>query len=350
MRKHTVASPHTRRARRCASVACVQHPSRPLPRPMADAAPAPAPARPAEPAPGEPTPLSDVWAKDCRVRHVTVLGASRTKDYVVLREIEPVRAQAALLRTDTGLLTWSAERAATCLLRVQVVHARTLEEVKDALLEASARLHALGIFRGVDILADKSETVRLLVFALELGLMPGVLTPTPDAALVQGGPHTSDLTVTVKEKSVVSANTGTYVQVRRSQATLGLKSLSTPHPHSATLAWPVHLLTGRRGQRGGHSAAEQPAGARGDGRGGGCCRVPAQQHAGRHGRGAAAVGHSGAGGAAAGADDTVVPAALVVHGAGGCTEQEHSPASTKCRSLTRFLCVSPSLRLTSCVA
>jgi hypothetical protein len=45
-------------------------------------------------------------------------------------------------------------------LCVQVVQARTLEEVKDALLEASARLHALGIFRGVDILADKSETVR----------------------------------------------------------------------------------------------------------------------------------------------------------------------------------------------
>ena len=44
-----------------------------------------------------------------------------------------------------------------------MVGARTLEEVKDALLECSARLHDLGIFRGVDILADKSETVRALV-------------------------------------------------------------------------------------------------------------------------------------------------------------------------------------------
>lgn len=40
-----------------------------------------------------------------------------------------------------------------------------MEEVKDALLECSARLHDLGIFRGVDILADKSETVRALVAA-----------------------------------------------------------------------------------------------------------------------------------------------------------------------------------------
>jgi hypothetical protein len=70
---------------------------------MADAPPpAPAPATPTEP---EATPLSEVWAKDCRVRHVTVLGASRTKDYVVLREMEPVRAQA-----QACVVTWGAER------------------------------------------------------------------------------------------------------------------------------------------------------------------------------------------------------------------------------------------------
>ena len=60
---------------------------------MADAAPAPPPARPAEPErSSEATPLSEVWTKDCRVRQVAVQGASRTKDYVVLREMEPVRA------------------------------------------------------------------------------------------------------------------------------------------------------------------------------------------------------------------------------------------------------------------
>ena len=56
----------------------------------------------------------------------------------------------------------------------QVVHAHTLEEVKDALLEASSRLHALGIFKGVDILADKSETVRACArccFVLEQSLV-----------------------------------------------------------------------------------------------------------------------------------------------------------------------------------
>ena len=54
----------------------------------------------------------------------------------------------------------------------QVVHAHTLEEVKDALLEASSRLHALGIFKGVDILADKSETVRACAPLLILVVKP----------------------------------------------------------------------------------------------------------------------------------------------------------------------------------
>jgi hypothetical protein len=38
-----------------------------------------------------------VWGKNCRVANVHVVGAARTKDYVVLREMEPVRLLIALV-------------------------------------------------------------------------------------------------------------------------------------------------------------------------------------------------------------------------------------------------------------
>jgi len=83
-----------------------------------------------------------------------------------------------------------------------VAQAETLEEVREALLASTERLRELELFDGVDVLIDSSSEAR--------GNAGGPPPLTPP----QGGPGTADLVVTVKEKSVLSLHTGTYVQAR----------------------------------------------------------------------------------------------------------------------------------------
>lgn len=65
------------------------------------------------------------------VEKVTIVGLDRTKAYIVSRELEPV--------TD----------------------AKSLDEIKDVLLEAHEHLQSLGIFDGVEVIITDSETVHL---------------------------------------------------------------------------------------------------------------------------------------------------------------------------------------------
>ena len=46
------------------------------------------------------------------------------------------------------------------------MHAETLEEVKDGLLDACARLSELDIFSSVDLYADKAADVRAAAWRL----------------------------------------------------------------------------------------------------------------------------------------------------------------------------------------
>ncbi len=65
------------------------------------------------------------------VEKVTIVGLDRTKAYIVSRELEPVK------------------------------DARSLDEIKDVLLEAHEHLQSLGIFDGVEVIITDSETVHL---------------------------------------------------------------------------------------------------------------------------------------------------------------------------------------------
>ncbi|CAL8469714.1 g9256 [Coccomyxa elongata] len=65
------------------------------------------------------------------VEKVTIVGLDRTKAYVVSRELEPVK------------------------------DARSLDEIKDVLLEAHEHLQSLGIFDGVEVIITDSETGQI---------------------------------------------------------------------------------------------------------------------------------------------------------------------------------------------
>lgn len=160
--------------------------------PAAEAPPPAPPPPPPPPAAAEPelAPPADFQStferladKRLPIVGLTLQGNARTKDHIILRELRPVAA------------------------------AKTLAEVKDALLESSSRLRELGVFNGVDMLLDASEEVRQRGRGSEESVGSErrfeKLTCPP-----QGGPGTADLVVTVKEKSVLSLHTGTYIQAR----------------------------------------------------------------------------------------------------------------------------------------
>lgn len=67
--------------------------------------------------------------KPVRVQQVLIQGLERTKDEIIMRELEPVQ------------------------------HVRTLDELKDVLLEAHDALDSLDIFEGVEIVIGDSNTV-----------------------------------------------------------------------------------------------------------------------------------------------------------------------------------------------
>jgi hypothetical protein len=70
--------------------------------------------------------------KPLRVQKVLVKGLERTKPYIVARELEHVQ------------------------------RAESLEEIKDAMLEAHDALDSLGVFNGVEIIISDSGMVSLL--------------------------------------------------------------------------------------------------------------------------------------------------------------------------------------------
>ena len=98
--------------------------------------------------------------KRCGVASVALSGNARTKDHVILRELQPVRQP----RGRASPPATHALRRLRCVLcgsAAQVLlHAQTLEEVKEGLLDACTRLSELDIFSSVDLLADKSAEVR----------------------------------------------------------------------------------------------------------------------------------------------------------------------------------------------
>ncbi len=71
------------------------------------------------------------------VEKITIVGLDRTKAYIVSRELEPVR------------------------------DAKSLDEIKDVLMEAHEHLQSLGVFDGVELIITDSETVRLPACASE---------------------------------------------------------------------------------------------------------------------------------------------------------------------------------------
>uniref|UniRef100_A0A6U9QFE8 Bacterial surface antigen (D15) domain-containing protein n=1 Tax=Picocystis salinarum TaxID=88271 RepID=A0A6U9QFE8_9CHLO len=108
--------------------------------------------------------------KSCRVNQVVVRGNDRTKPNTILQEFQGVSK------------------------------AGTLEQIKDELLEVSACLAELDIFREVDILVDAG--------------------PEENSEL-------ADLYVTVAEKNIASFSTGTYIQGGEGsvEATISLRNL-----------------------------------------------------------------------------------------------------------------------------
>lgn len=74
--------------------------------------------------------LQSIMEHPCRVENVVIVGLKRTKEYIVIRELEDLRS------------------------------ATSLAEIQDRLLEAHDNLIGLGIFDAVDITIDKGKKVR----------------------------------------------------------------------------------------------------------------------------------------------------------------------------------------------
>ena len=91
--------------------------------------------------------------KRCTVAGVTLVGNTRTKDHIILRELPPVRLRHAARRQGPQLSTHLVSRQA-------LLQGQTLDEIKDGLLDACDRLTALDAFASVDVLADKSAEAR----------------------------------------------------------------------------------------------------------------------------------------------------------------------------------------------
>jgi outer membrane protein insertion porin family len=169
--------------------------------PMAEPAAAAAAAAlaPEAPAAEEPEPAQEfdveaafaaVRNKPCRVSAVSVSGLERTRPGVVLQELRAVTA------------------------------ARSLEEIKDALVRAHADLMGLGAFEAVEITVDEGE---------------------PSAAGGAGG-AACRVDARVRERSLLNFHTGTYVQGTQGSVEAAV-ILNNPTGHAETVQLKVERGT-----------------------------------------------------------------------------------------------------------